>query len=133
MMTDPIADMFTRIRNAAMARKPSVVMPSSKIRQAIARILAREGYVASYRVFAREDRPGEWLEIVLKYPEKKVCSISGLRRVSKPGRRVYVKHEELPRVLGGMGIAIVSTSKGLLTDREARRRRLGGEVIGYVW
>jgi small subunit ribosomal protein S8 len=132
-MTDPIADMLTRIRNATVARHDSVRMPSSKLKEALADVLEREGYIASHAVTGDVGRPGRTLEINLKFTEERQPIISGLRRVSKPGLRVYIKADRLPRVLGGLGVAVLSTSQGLLTDREARERRVGGEVLCYVW
>ena len=131
VMTDPIADMLTRIRNANTVNHPEVVMPASKIKRAIAQILKDEGFVSGFS-YAEDDKQGS-LKIVLKYGVGKARIISGLKRISKPGLRVYTKHDELPRVFGGMGIAIVSTSQGLMTDRDARKGRLGGEVLAYVW
>ena len=133
MMTDPIADMLTRLRNANTAFHDEVVMPSSKLKEALAGILQREGYIAGYEVADDTARPGRQLKIVLKYTSDRKRTISGLRRVSKPGLRVYSKSESVPRVLGGMGIAILSTNQGLMTDREARQRRVGGEILCQVW
>ncbi len=133
MMTDPIADMLTRLRNANTAFHDEVVMPSSKLKEALAGILQREGYIASYSIEADDTRPGSQLKIALKYSPERKRTISGLRRVSKPGLRVYSKAETVPRVLGGMGISILSTNQGLLTDREARERRVGGEILCQVW
>lgn len=130
-VTDPIADMLTRIRNATKAKHKDVEMPSSKIKVEIARILKREGYIEDYEVIA--SRPYDILRLRLRYLEDNQQVIHGLRRISKPGLRVYVKKDEVPRVLGGLGIAIISTSKGLMTDHEARKQGLGGEVICYVW
>ena len=132
-MTDPIADMLTRIRNANLAFHDEVVMPSSKLKEALARILEREGYIESWAVEDDASRPGRRLRIRMKYTPERQRTISGLRRISKPGLRVYSKADTLPRVLGGMGIAIVSTNQGLMTDREARERRVGGEVLCHVW
>ncbi|HEV3401223.1 MAG TPA: 30S ribosomal protein S8 [Acidimicrobiales bacterium] len=132
-MTDPIADMLTRIRNAAVAMQDTVRMPSSKLKESLAVILQREGYIADFRVQDDPTRPGRILEIDMKYSAERVPTISGLRRVSKPGLRVYTKADRLPRVLGGLGVAVLSTSQGLLTDREARERRVGGEILCYVW
>ena len=130
-MTDPIADMLTRVRNANSAHHESVSMPHSKIKEHIAEILKREGYIASFEV---ADAPvGKTLSISLKYGPNRERSISGIKRVSKPGLRVYAKSTEIPRVLGGLGIAILSTSSGLLTDRQATKKGVGGEVIAYVW
>ena len=133
MMTDPIADMLTRLRNANTAFHDEVLMPSSKQKEALARILEREGYITSFDVENDTARPGRQLRIILKYTPDRKRTISGLRRVSKPGLRVYSKAETVPRVLGGMGIAILSTNQGLMTDREARERRVGGEILCQVW
>jgi len=133
MMTDPIADMLTRIRNANMAFHDEVVMPSSKLKEALAGILLREGYITGFEVLDDATRPGRQLKIVLKYTSDRKRTISGLRRVSKPGLRVYSASESVPRVLGGMGISILSTNQGLMTDREARKRRVGGEILCQVW
>jgi small subunit ribosomal protein S8 len=132
-MTDPIADMLTRLRNGSVAAQDVVRMPSSKLKEALAGILHREGYIVDYRVSDVPGRPGRVLEITLKYTPERVPTITGLRRVSKPGLRVYTKADRLPRVLGGLGVAVLSTSQGLMTDREARERRVGGEVLCYVW
>jgi small subunit ribosomal protein S8 len=131
VMTDPIADMLTRIRNANMARHETVEIPSSKMKKAIAMILLKEGFVKAVEEI--DDGKGGILKITLKYGPNKERVISGLKRISKPGLRVYARHDELPRVLGGLGIAIISTSKGIMTDKEARKEGLGGEVICYVW
>lgn len=130
-MTDPIADMLTRIRNANSAYKASTTMPSSKKLVEIARILKQEGYIAEYTVI--DGDPQDSLEVVLKFGAKKERTITGIRRISKPGLRVYAKKDELPRVLGGLGIAVISTSSGVMTDRAARKAGVGGEVIAYVW
>lgn len=127
-MQDPIADMFTRIRNGQMANKVAVTMPSSKLRVAIAKLLVEEGYVESFTV---EGDVKPTLEVALKYFEGKKV-IDTIERVSRPGLRIYKKKDELPKVLGGLGIAIVSTSKGVMTDRAARKAGMGGEIIGYV-
>ena len=132
-MTDPLADMLTRIRNANVAMHDEVVMPSSKLKIALAKVLEREGYIIGHQVQASASGPGESLTIHLKYSPERLRTISGLRRVSKPGLRVYRKAEEIPRVLGGLGVAVLSTNQGLMTDREARKRRVGGEVLCYVW
>jgi small subunit ribosomal protein S8 len=132
-MTDPIADMLTRIRNANVAMHDNVRMPSSKQRVALAQILKKEGYIEDYAVAGAEGRPGEVLTIMMKYSTDRDRTITGLRRVSKPGLRVYSKADRVPRVLGGLGVAVLSTSQGLMTDREARQRRVGGEVLCYVW
>jgi small subunit ribosomal protein S8 len=130
-MTDPIADMLTRIRNANSAFQTAVTMPSSKKLVEIARILKEEGYVIDYTVVPGEVQPS--LNITLKYGLKKERVITGIRRISKPGLRVYAKKDEMPRVLGGLGIAVISTSKGVMTDKQAKKACVGGEVIAYVW
>ena len=130
-MTDPIADMLTRLRNANSAHHQSVSMPYSKLKFAIAGILEREGYLAGSEV--ADARVGKTLTLNLKYGPKRERSIEGLRRVSKPGLRVYAKSNNLPEVLGGLGVAILSTSSGLMTDREANDKGVGGEVLAYVW
>ena len=130
-MTDPIADMLTRVRNANSAGKATVSMPSSKKLTEIARIMTEEGYVQGYEVIASQ--PRDILEITLKYGEKKSRVIRGIKRISKPGLRIYAGKDELPRVLGGLGTAVVSTSKGVMTDRDARKANVGGEVIAYIW
>jgi small subunit ribosomal protein S8 len=132
-MTDPIADMLTRIRNGNVAMHDSVRMPSSKLKEALAGILEREGYIEGWSVQDDPGRPGRVLEIRMKYSSDRTRTISGLKRVSKPGLRVYSKADRLPRVLGGLGVAVLSTSQGLMTDREARQRRMGGEILCYVW
>jgi small subunit ribosomal protein S8 len=132
-MTDPIADMLTRIRNANVAFHDEVAMPSSKVKEALAGILKQEGYIESFAVEEQTDRPGKKLTITMKYTPDRRRTISGLKRVSKPGLRVYTKSADVPRVLGGMGVAILSTNQGLMTDREARQRRVGGEVLCHVW
>lgn len=132
-MTDPIADMLTRIRNANVAFHDEVVMPSSKVKEALAKILEREGYISGSRVEDDSARPGRRLRILMKYTPERQRTISGLKRVSKPGLRVYTQADKVPRVLGGMGIAILSTNQGLMTDREARERHVGGEVLCQVW
>jgi small subunit ribosomal protein S8 len=132
-MTDPIADMLTRIRNANVAMHDDVTMPSSKLKEALAAVLEKEGYIQSFRVDQEEGKPSKTLTIDMKYSEARERVITGIRRVSKPGLRVYTKADAVPRVLGGLGVAVVSTSKGLLTDREARSQRIGGEVLCYVW
>jgi small subunit ribosomal protein S8 len=132
-MTDPIADMLTRVRNANVAMHDTVRMPSSKVKEALAAILLREGYIEGSSVQDDPGRPGRTLEIRMKYSPERQRTISGIRRVSKPGLRVYTGADKLPRVLGGLGVAVLSTSHGLMTDREARQRRMGGEVLCYVW
>lgn len=130
-MTDPIADMLARLRNANTAHHDSVSMPFSKIKKNIAEILTKEGYIKGYKEEPAE--VGQALVLELKYGPSRERSISGLRRVSRPGLRVYAKSENLPKVLGGLGIAIISTSGGLLTDKEANKKGVGGEVLAYVW
>jgi small subunit ribosomal protein S8 len=130
-MTDPIADMLTRIRNANSAFQSQVSMPSSKKLVEIARILKQEGYVSAYEVVPGEVQPV--LTLQLKYGPKRERVITGIRRISKPGLRVYAGKDELPRVLGGLGIAIISTSSGVMTDKQAKKAAVGGEVIAYVW
>jgi small subunit ribosomal protein S8 len=132
-MTDPIADMLTRIRNANTAMHDTVKMPASKLKRSLADILEREGYIGGFDVSPSTTGPGSVLEIKLKYAADRTRTIGGLRRVSKPGLRIYAQADRIPRVLGGMGVAVVSTSQGLMTDREARKRRVGGEVLCYVW
>ncbi len=131
-MSDPIADMLTRIRNANTARHDTVDVPSSRMKLAIADLLLQEGYIKSYEV--KEDGVAKTIHIVLKYgKDKNERIISGLRRISKPGLRVYAKAEELPRVFNGLGIAIISTNQGVLTDKEARAKNVGGEVLAFIW
>jgi small subunit ribosomal protein S8 len=130
-MTDPIADMLTRLRNANSAYHDTVAMPYSKLKAHIAEILQQEGYIESFAVTDAE--VGKTLTLTLKYGPNRERSIAGLRRVSKPGLRVYAKSTNLPRVLGGLGVAILSTSSGLLTDRQAQKRGVGGEVLAFVW
>jgi small subunit ribosomal protein S8 len=130
-MTDPIADMLARLRNATTAYKDDVTMPSSKMKIAIADILKREGYIKEFGV-ERGDL-GPQLKIELKYGPNREKTIAGLKRISKPGLRIYAQRDSIPRVLGGLGIAIISTSNGLLTDKQAMRKRVGGEVLAYVW
>ncbi|NNN21407.1 MAG: 30S ribosomal protein S8 [Acidimicrobiales bacterium] len=132
-MTDPIADMLTRIRNANMSMRPTVRMPGSKLKEALAEILVREGYIASYKRVTPDRGPGNILELSLKYSSSRERTIGGLKRVSKPGLRIYASADQIPRVLGGMGVAVLSTSKGLMTDAEARRSHVGGEVLCHVW
>ena len=131
--TDPIADMLTRVRNANVAMHETVRMPSSRLKESLASILEREGYIAGFRTSPREGKPGGMREIDLKYTPDRARVIGGLKRVSKPGLRIYCRADKLPRVLGGLGVAVLSTSKGLMTDREARQQRVGGEVLCYVW
>ena len=130
-ITDPISDMLTRIRNANSAGKDSVSMPSSKVLVEIARVITEEGYVEGYTV--EDTKPQKTLHITLKYGKKRAKVIRGIRRISKPGLRIYSTGEKLPRVLGGLGTAVVSTSKGMMCDRDARKNGVGGEVIAYVW
>ena len=139
-MTDPIADMLTRLRNANTAFHDTVEMPHSKLKAHIAEILKQEGYITSWKVLGAGDPAdestqtvGKVLELTLKYGQNRERSIAGVRRVSKPGLRVYAKSTGLPRVLGGLGTAIISTSSGLLTDKQAAKRGVGGEVLAYVW
>ena len=131
VVNDPIADMLTRIRNAQVAKHESVLVPSSNTKKSIAKILLNEGYIKS--VDYVEDGHQGSMKITLKYVERKQPVIAGLKRISKPGLRVYASCEELPKVLGGLGIAIISTSKGLMTDKEARKNAIGGEVLAYIW
>jgi small subunit ribosomal protein S8 len=131
MMTDPIADMLARIRNANLAYKDEVEVPASRLKEEIARVLAREGYVKGYRMEGEE--PKRRIVIEMKYGPDRERTITGVKRVSRPGRRVYADRGRLPRVLGGLGIAILSTSNGLMTDRQAARRGVGGEVLCQVW
>jgi small subunit ribosomal protein S8 len=130
-MTDPIADMLTRLRNANSAHHDEVTMPHSKIKGAIAEILLKEGYIASWSV--ADAAVGKSLTVTLKYGPDRERALAGLKRVSKPGLRVYAKSTNLPRVLGGLGVAIMSTSSGLMTDRQAAKKGVGGEVLAYVW
>ncbi|MDA0216870.1 MAG: 30S ribosomal protein S8 [Actinobacteria bacterium] len=132
-MTDPIADMLSRLRNANMAYHDTVGMPSSSVKVRIAVILQQEGYIAGYKVEENKEGFGKTLVLDLKYGSNRERSIAGLRRVSKPGLRVYAKSTGLPKVLGGLGVAIISTSQGLLTDRQANKNGVGGEVLAYVW
>ena len=131
VVTDPIADMLTRIRNANAMRYKEVEVPASRIKLEIARILKEEGYISDVKI--KIDKVQDVMVLNLKYGEKKERVITGLKRISKPGLRVYAKVEELPRVLNGLGIAIISTSKGIMTDKEARKESLGGEVLAYIW
>ncbi len=130
-MTDPVADMLTRLRNANSAYHDTVSMPHSKLKSHIADILKSEGYIAGWKV--EEAKVGKTLTLSLKFGPNRERSIAGIKRVSKPGLRVYAKSTELPRVLGGLGVAILSTSSGLLTDRQASKKGVGGEVLAYVW
>jgi small subunit ribosomal protein S8 len=131
MMTDPIADLLTRIRNANMVRHATVDIPSSKTKKAIVEILLKEGFIQNYEVVSVENH--DQIRVALKYGQDKSRIITGIKRISKPGLKVYAKRNELPRVLGGLGVAIISTSKGIITDKEARKLEVGGEVICYVW
>ena len=131
MMTDPIADMLTRIRNASNAKHDSVDIPASNIKKELAQILLNEGFVKGFDVI--DDTKQGIIRVDLKYGKQNEKVISGIKRISKPGLRVYVKNDEIPRVLGGLGIVIISTSKGIITDKVARKEKIGGEVICYVW
>jgi small subunit ribosomal protein S8 len=131
MMTDPIADMLTRIRNASLARHDRTEVPASRLKEAVAKILKSEGFIADVR--PTEGEGEKKLTIVLKYGRDRQGAIDGVRRVSRPGRRVYVRHDRIPRVLAGLGISILSTSHGLMSDREARRQKVGGELLCEVW
>lgn len=130
-ITDSIADMLTRIRNASSAKHESVEIPASNMKREIARILAEEGYIKSYNVI--DDGKQGTIKVVLKYGAGKTQSIRGIQRISKPGLRVYVSCEEMPKVMNGLGVAIVSTSQGIMTDREARKAKVGGEVLAFIW
>ena len=130
-ITDPISDMLTRIRNGNSANKDAVSMPSSKVLVEVARVICEEGYIEDYSV--EDTKPQKTLHITLKYGPKRAKIIRGIKRVSKPGLRIYSKAEDLPRVIGGLGIAVISTSKGMMCDRDARKLGVGGEVICYVW
>lgn len=132
-MTDPVSDMLARIRNAAMARHELTHVPASRMKQAIAQILKQEGYIADVRTEEWGPKKRSTLTIVLKYGRERGAAFQGLRRVSKPGRRVYVRHDQIPRVLSGLGVSILSTSQGLMTDKEARQRKVGGELLCEVW
>jgi small subunit ribosomal protein S8 len=131
MMTDPIADMLTRIRNASMARHDRTEMPYSRLKEHVARVLKSEGFVDDVRVSEGEGH--KQLTVVLRYGRDKQSALDGVRRVSTPGRRVYVRHDRIPRVLSGMGVSILSTSHGVMTDKDARKQRVGGELICEVW
>ncbi len=132
-MTDPIADMLTRIRNANIAMHDEVSMPSSKLKEALAKVLFKEGYINEFTAADNESGVGRTLTIAMKYSPERERVISGIKRVSKPGLRVYSSSDQIPRVLGGLGVAVLSTNKGLITDREARKGKVGGEVLCYVW
>ena len=131
LRTDPIADMLTRIRNALTAKHEDVLVPASTVKKAIAEILLDEGYIKSYDI--REDGVAKYIHIDLKYGPNKQRVITGLKRISKPGLRIYARKDQLPKVLNGLGIAIISTSRGIMTDREARKQGVGGEVLAYIW
>jgi small subunit ribosomal protein S8 len=133
MMTDPIADMLTRIRNGNVAMRSEVSMPASKQKSALAEVLKREGFIADYAVVQDPNGSGKALKITMKYGTDRQRTISGIKRISTPGLRVYRAATEVPRVLGGLGVAVLSTSHGLMTDREARNRNVGGEVMCFVW
>ncbi|MGD9797896.1 MAG: 30S ribosomal protein S8 [Acidimicrobiia bacterium] len=132
-MTDPIADMLTRIRNGNVAFHDEIKMPTSKLKEALAAILTQEGYIDGFAIADSAVSPSRTLTIRMKYSPERARTISGIKRVSKPGLRVYRAADKLPRVLGGLGVAVLSTSQGLMTDKEARKRRVGGEVLCYVW
>jgi len=132
MMTDPIADLLSRIRNASLARHDRVTLPLSNLKRAVAELLQKEGYVADVQVNP-ESRPMPTLTIMLKYGRDRRSAIDGLRRVSRPGRRVYVRHDRIPQVLHGLGVAILSTSHGVMSDKDARRNKFGGELLCEVW
>ncbi len=131
LVTDPVADMLTRIRNALVAKHDEVDVPASTVKKAIADILVKEGYIKGYEV--REEGVAKMLHIALKYGAGRERVITGLKRISKPGLRVYARKDQVPKVLNGMGIAIISTSRGMMTDREARKAGVGGEVLAYIW
>lgn len=131
LITDPIADMLTRIRNALTAKHEDVLVPASTVKKAIAEILLDEGYIKSYDI--REDGVAKYIHIDLKYGPNKQRVITGLKRISKPGLRIYARKDQLPKVLNGLGIAIISTSRGIMTDREVRKQGVGGEVLAYIW
>jgi small subunit ribosomal protein S8 len=132
-MTDPVADFLTRLRNSANAQHHDVTIPSSKLKKELARILKEQGYIEGYEVQPNSDRPGEHITVVLKYTEERRPVITGIQRVSRPGQRTYVDHANIPRVQGGMGTAIISTSKGVMTGHEARQQGIGGEVVAKIW
>jgi small subunit ribosomal protein S8 len=133
MMTDPIADMLARVRNAAMAQHAVTRMPASKIKHNVAKILKAEGYIADVRIEESPLTKRPEIVLALKYDRERMCAFQGIKRVSRPGRRVYVGHDRIPRVLSGLGTSILSTSQGLMTDNEARRRKVGGELLCEVW
>ncbi len=132
-MTDPISDMLTRIRNANVAMHDEVAMPSSRQKLALAKVLKTEGYITSFAESDNGEKPGRTLTIEMKYSPERARVISGLKRISKPGLRIYRQRNDIPRVQGGLGVAVVSTNKGLMSDREARRNRMGGEILCFVW
>ena len=132
-MSDPLGDMLTRIRNGNVAMRPEVLMPASKQKSALAEVLKREGFIADYAVVQDPNGSGKALKITMKYGSDRQRTISGIKRISTPGLRVYRAATEVPRVLGGLGVAVLSTSHGLMTDREARKRNVGGEVMCFVW
>jgi small subunit ribosomal protein S8 len=133
-MTDPVSDFLTRLRNGAKAQHHDVTMPASNFKREIARILKEQGYIEDWAVHAaRENRPGEEITVTLKYTEERKPVISGLQRVSRPGRRNYVDHAHIPRIQGGMGTTIISTSRGLMTGHDARQQGIGGEIVARVW
>ncbi|MBA4348931.1 MAG: 30S ribosomal protein S8 [Thermodesulfovibrio sp.] len=131
MLTDPIADMLTRIRNAIRTKAEKVDIPASKMKVDIAKVLKEEGFIKSYKII--KDKKQGILRVSLKYAGENISVISGLKRISKPGRRVYVEKEKIPSVIGGVGIAVITTSKGILTDKECRQEGIGGEVLCYIW
>ena len=133
MMTDPVADMLTRIRNASRAKHVSTAMPTSRLKRDIARLLKQEGYIKDFEEVREKDVPFASLKIHLKYGDDRTPAFTDLKRVSKPGLRVYRARDQIPRVLGGLGVVIISTPKGLMTGREAWRQHVGGEVVAYVW
>ena len=133
MMTDPVADLLSRIRNASMARHELTRVPANKLKKNVALLLKAEGYVADVRQEEWGPKKHQTLTIVLKYGDDRKSAFQGIRRVSRPGRRVYVRHDQIPRVLSGLGISIISTSTGLMSDKEARRRKVGGELLCEVW
>ena len=132
VLTDPIADMLTRIRNANVMRYTKVEVPASKVKEEIAKILTEEGFISGYTI-EKHEKQDDMIVLSLKYGQKKERVITGLKRISKPGLRVYAKVDELPSVLNGLGIAIISTSKGIMTDKQARKEQVGGEVLAYIW
>jgi small subunit ribosomal protein S8 len=133
-MTDPVSDFLTRLRNAAKAQHHDVAIPASKLKAELARILKEQGYIEAYEVrAARDERPGQEIVVTLKYTQERKPVITGIQRVSRPGQRTYVDHSHIPRIQGGMGTAIISTSKGVMTGHEARQQGVGGEVVAKVW